>query len=96
VMTQTFEQLTDTFVLAMWPFYGLSVAAIYRLRKSQPRLQRPYKVIGYPVVPAVFVLAAIYLVTNALINDPKWTTITFAVVLAGLPVYYALFRNRPA
>ena len=43
VMTQTFEQLTDTFVLAMWPFYGLSVAAIYRLRKitaaSQPSLQ---------------------------------------------------------
>ena len=51
VMTQTFEQLTDTFVLAMWPFYALSVAAIYRLRKSQPHLQRPYKVIGYPVRP---------------------------------------------
>ena len=85
VMTQTFEQLTDTFVLAMWPFYGLSVAAIYRLRKSQPQLQRPHKVIGYPVVPAIFVAAAIYLVVNALISDPKWTSITFAVVLAGLP-----------
>ena len=46
VMTQTFEQLTDTFVLAMWPFYALSVAAIYRLRRSQPHLQRPYKVVG--------------------------------------------------
>ena len=97
VMTQTFEQLTDTFVLAMWPFYGLSVAAIYRLRKSQPRLQRPYKVVGYPVVPAIFVAAAIYLVGNALITDPQWTSITFAVVLAGLPVYYALFHKvRPA
>ncbi len=49
VMTQTFEQLTDTFVLAMWPFYALSVAALYRLRKSHPHLQRPYKVVGYPV-----------------------------------------------
>ncbi len=95
VMTQTFEQLTDTFVLAMWPFYGLSVAAIYRLRKSQPRLNRPYKVVGYPVVPAIFVAAAFYLVINALINDPVWTSITFGVVLAGLPVYHALFRNRP-
>jgi amino acid transporter len=93
VMTQTFEQLTDTFVLAMWPFYGLSVAAIYRLRRSQPHLQRPYKVVGYPVVPAVFVAAAFYLVLNALINDPKWTTITFGVVLAGLPVYFAVFRR---
>lgn len=95
VMTQTFEQLTDTFVLAMWPFYGLSVAAIYRLRRSQPHLQRPYKVVGYPVVPAIFVLASFYLVLNALITDPKWTSIVFGVVLAGLPVYYAVFRPKP-
>ncbi len=94
VMTQTFEQLTDTFVLAMWPFYALSVAAIYRLRKSHPHLQRPYKVVGYPFVPAVFIAAAVYLVINALITDPKWTSITFAVVLAGLPVYYFFF-NKP-
>jgi amino acid transporter len=92
VMTQTFEQLTDTFVLAMWPFYGLSVAAIYRLRRSQPHLSRPYKVIGYPVVPAVFIAASMYLVVNALLTDPKWTSITFAVVLAGLPVYWLSFR----
>ncbi|MGH9204932.1 MAG: APC family permease, partial [Vicinamibacterales bacterium] len=93
VMTQTFEQLTDTFVLAMWPFYALSVAAIYRLRKSHPHLQRPYKVVGYPFVPAVFIAAAVYLVVNALITDPKWTSITFAVVLAGLPVYYWKFKE---
>ena len=94
VMTQTFEQLTDTFVLAMWPFYALSVAAIYRLRTLQPQLNRPYKVVGYPLVPAVFVAAAIYLVVNALITEPKWTSITFGVVLLGLPVYYLGFANR--
>jgi APA family basic amino acid/polyamine antiporter len=94
VMTQTFEQLTDTFVLAMWPFYALSVAAIYTLRKSQPNLNRPYKVVGYPVVPAIFIAAAIYLVVNALITDPVWTGVTFAVVLLGLPVYYVFFGKR--
>jgi APA family basic amino acid/polyamine antiporter len=94
VMTQTFEQLTDTFVLAMWPFYALSVAAIYTLRKSQPQLNRPYKVVGYPFVPAVFIGAAIYLVVNALMTQPLWTTITFGVVLLGLPVYYLWFANR--
>ena len=93
VMTQTFEQLTDTFVLAMWPFYGLSVAAIYRLRRSHPHLSRPYKVIGYPFVPAVFIATSFYLVANALLTDPKWTSITFAVVLAGLPVYWLSFRT---
>jgi amino acid transporter len=96
VMTQTFEQLTDTFVLAIWPFYALSVAAIYRLRRSQPHLGRPYKVVGYPLVPAVFVVAACYLVVNALVTDPKWTSIVFGVVLAGLPVYYGAFRSKPA
>jgi amino acid transporter len=94
VMTQTFEQLTDTFVLAMWPFYALSVAAIYTLRKSQPTLNRPYKVIGYPFVPAVFIAAAVYLVVNALITDPVWTSITFGVVLLGVPVYYVFFSKR--
>jgi basic amino acid/polyamine antiporter, APA family len=93
VMTQTFEQLTDTFVLAMWPFYALSVAAIYTLRKKQPNLNRPYKVVGYPFVPAVFIAAAIYLVVNALITDPVWTSITFGVVLLGLPVYYLWFAG---
>ena len=93
VMTQTFEQLTDTFVLAMWPFYALSVGAIYTLRRSQPHLHRLYKVVGYPLVPAVFIAAATYLVINALVTDPKWTAITFAVVLAGLPVYYLWFSG---
>ena len=49
--------------------------------------------VGYPVVPAIFIAAAIYLVVNALITDPKWTSITFAVVLLGLPVYYLWFRR---
>ncbi len=93
VMTQTFEQLTDTFVLAMWPFYGLSVAAIYRLRRTQPHLHRPYKVLGYPVVPAVFIAGAIYLIVNAIATDPLWTSVVFGVVLAGLPVYWVAFRG---
>jgi ABC-type spermidine/putrescine transport system permease subunit II len=51
-------------------------------------------VVGYPIVPAVFIAASCYLVINALITDPKWTSITFAVVLAGLPVYWLVFRSR--
>lgn len=94
VMTQTFEQLTDTFVLAMWPFYALAVAAVYRLRRTQPHLRRPYKVLGYPVVPAVFIAGALYLVINAIATDPLWTTVVFSVVLAGLPVYAVSRRSR--
>ena len=93
VLTRTFEQLADTFVLSIWPFYGVAIAGLYRLRRLRPELPRPYKVPGYPVIPAVFVLAVVYLVANALIADPLWTFVTFAIVLAGVPVYYLLFRR---
>ena len=94
VLTRTFDQLADTFVLSIWPFYGIAIAGLYRLRRLRPELPRPYKVPGYPVLPAVFVLGVVYLVANALVTDPLWTSVTFAIVLAGVPVYYALFASR--
>ncbi len=94
VLTRTFEQLADTFVLSIWPFYGLAIAGLYRLRRTRPDLERPYKVPGYPVIPAIFIAAVIYLVGNALIADPLWTTVTFAIVLAGVPVYYVFFAQK--
>ena len=95
VMSRSFERLTDTFVLAIWPFYALGVAAIYRLRRQQPALPRPYRVIGYPVVPALFIVAVAAFVVNSLVNDTTNSVITFVVILAGIPVYAVAFaRNR--
>ena len=93
VLTRTFDQLADTFVLSIWPFYGLAVAGVYRLRRTRPDLARPYRVPGYPVVPGIFVAAVIYLVGNALVADPLWTGFTLAIVLAGIPVYHFAFRR---
>jgi APA family basic amino acid/polyamine antiporter len=94
VMSRSFEALTETFVLAIWPFYALGIAAIYRLRKSRPDMPRPYKAIGYPVVPAIFILAVAAFVLNSLIQDPIPTVITFALILAGIPVYEFAFARR--
>src|SRR5436190_5246978 len=94
VMSRSFERLTDTFVLAIWPFYALGVAAIYRLRRDRPDLPRPYRAIGYPVVPAVFILSVGAFVINSLLNDTLNSVITFAVILAGLPVYQLAFATR--
>ena len=93
VLTRTFEQLADTFVLSIWPFYGIAIAGLYRLRRTRPDLPRPYKVPGYPVLPAVFVLGVAYLVGNALLTDPLWTSVTFGIVLAGVPIYYVFFAK---
>ena len=95
VLTGTFEQLADTFVLAIWPFYGFAVAGLYRLRRLKPDLPRPYRVHGYPVVPAVFVAAVLYLVGSAFVTDPMWTALTFGVILAGVPVYLVAFAGKP-
>jgi amino acid transporter len=94
VMSRSFERLTDTFVLAIWPFYALGVAAIYRLRAQRPDLPRPYRAIGYPVVPAIFIASVAAFVINSLINDTTNSVITFAVILAGLPVYELAFARR--
>ena len=87
VVTRTFEALADTFVLSIWPFYGLAIAGLYRLRRTRPDLPRPYRVPGYPVVPAIFLLAVVYLVASAVAADPLWTGVTFAIILCGLLLY---------
>jgi APA family basic amino acid/polyamine antiporter len=92
VLTGTFEQLADTFILAIWPFYGLAVAGLYRLRRRDD-LPRPYRVPGYPIVPAIFIAACVYLVASAFVGDPLWTGMTLGIVLAGAPVYYFVFRR---
>ena len=91
VMSRTFEALTNTFVLAIWPFYALSVAAIFRLRHRPGA--RQHRVVGYPIVPAVFIGAVAWFIVNALITDPIPTIATFALILAGLPVFAIFFRK---
>ena len=94
VLSRSFESLTDTFVLAIWPFYALGVAAIYRLRRRRPDLPRPYRAIGYPIVPAIFVLAVIAFVINSFVHEPLSTGITFALILLGIPVYTTAFARK--
>jgi basic amino acid/polyamine antiporter, APA family len=94
VMSRSFEALTETFVLAIWPFYALGIAAIYRLRRLRPDMPRPYKALGYPVVPAIFIVSVAAFVVNSLVNDPIPTVLTFALILAGIPVYEFWFARR--
>jgi APA family basic amino acid/polyamine antiporter len=94
VLANDFKQLADKFILGIWPFYALSVAAVFVLRRRQPDLPRPYRVWGYPVVPAVFLLASAAMVANALITDPMNTGVTLLIIAVGLPVYW--LRGRVA
>ncbi len=97
VLARTFEQLADTFILAIVPFYALAVGAVFPLRRRagyRPSFRLP----GYPVVPALFVLTAAGVLGSA-IADPasRWPTLAvIGVVLAGIPVfYYVRYRAGP-
>lgn len=95
VLMRTFEQLADIFVTAIVPFYALAVAAVFPLRRRAD--YRPaFRVPAYPVVPAIFVMAAAYLLVSAL-ADPasRWPTVTIlGLTLVGIPVYYYALRQK--
>jgi amino acid transporter len=89
VLFNDFQQLADRFVLGIWPFYMLAILGVFILRRKAPAQDRPYRTFGYPVVPVVFLLAALAMVVNALVTDPLNTGVTFAIIGIGAPIYYA-------
>jgi len=86
-LTGTFEELTNLFIFAGWIFYGLAVVALFRLRRTEPKMPRPYRCWGYPWVPALFVLGALALTVNLWLDRPGRSTAGLLLILAGIPFY---------
>lgn len=95
-LTGTFEELTNLFIFAAWIFYGLAVVAMFRMRKTEPNLERPYRCWGYPWVPGIFVLGALALTINIFLERPGRSSIGLLLMLAGLPFYRAWSKNSQA
>jgi len=93
VLSGTYEQLFTYVVFAGWVFYALAAVAVIVLRRRHPELPRPYLCWGYPVVPIVFVVFAVGLITNTFISDPRDSLIGTVLVLSGVPAYW-LFRRH--
>ncbi|MCF8246821.1 MAG: amino acid permease [Saprospiraceae bacterium] len=94
VFSGTFDQLTDMLVFAQFIFYALVIAGVFVLRKRLPNAERSYKVIGYPVVPALFILFCIGLVINTLIEQPREAGIGLFLIATGIPFYYYFKKNN--
>jgi amino acid transporter len=86
-LSGTFEELTNLFIFAGWIFYGLAVLALFRLRRIEPDLPRPYRCWGYPWVPGLFVAGALTLTFNLWLQRPGRSTIGLIIIAAGLPFY---------
>ena len=95
VLVRTFEQLADTFVTAIIPFYAIGVGAVFVMRKRADYAPS-FRVPLYPLVPALFILATIFLLVNALIDpSSRWGTVgVLGGILLGIPVFYLTVGRR--
>ncbi len=93
VLSGTFDQLTDMLIFAAFIYYGATTLGVFILRKKMPDAPRPYKVWGYPVVPALFIVFCVLLVGNTLIERPREAGIGLTLILLGVPFYW-WFRRK--
>lgn len=104
VLSGTFDMLTDMLIFVTWIFYALGAYGVFVLRKKMPDAPRPYKVWGYPYIPAIFVLFAAAYVVITLYNDvtaymnntsPLINSVFgLCLVATGLPFYYYFQRKK--
>jgi APA family basic amino acid/polyamine antiporter len=92
----SYGQLLDYIIFAALLFYILTIAGLFVLRRTRPNAERPYRAIGYPVVPAIYILMALFVDVVLLRYKPQFTWPGLIVVLLGVPVYYAWSRGGKA
>jgi len=98
VLSGTFDMLTDMLVFVTWIFYGMGALGVFILRRKMPDIDRPYKVWGYPYVPALFIISAAVFLLQTLYNDitqylsgasPLVNSVFgIALVMTGTPFYF--------
>jgi basic amino acid/polyamine antiporter, APA family len=95
VLSGQYQELFTYVIFASWILYGMTAAAAIVLRRKRPDLPRPYKTLGYPVLPVLFVLVAILLVLSTLFDSPRESLLGLAFIIAGVPFYMHWKARRP-
>ena len=88
VLSGGFRQLLTYVIFASWILYGMTTAAVIVLRIKQPDLPRPYRTLGYPIVPVLFVGVALALGLSTLQDSPRESIMGIGLILLGLPFYF--------
>ena len=89
-----YGDLLDMISFVVVLFYALTIIGIFRLRKTKPDMERPYKAFGYPVLPVIYILLAIVFCVFLIIMKPLYAGIGLAIVLLGIPVYFISIANQ--
>ncbi|MCW3080560.1 amino acid permease [Segetibacter sp.] len=93
ILSGTFDQLTDMIIFAVFIYYGATTLGVFILRKKMPDTPRPYKVWGYPFVPAIVILFCAALFINTIFARPREAAIGVVLMLTGVPMYF-WFKNN--
>jgi APA family basic amino acid/polyamine antiporter len=89
----SYGQLLDYIIFAVLVFYVLTIVGLFVLRRTHPEAERPYKAFGYPVLPVVYIVMALFIDVVLLRYKPQFTWPGLCIVLLGIPVYY-IWRPR--
>ncbi|MBK5292499.1 MAG: amino acid permease [Acidobacteriia bacterium] len=92
-LSGSYSDLLDYVIFAVLLFYILTIAGIFRLRATRPLMERPYRAIGYPVLPALYIVLAGLIEVLLLLYKPSYTWPGLMIVLLGIPVYY-MWRRK--
>jgi APA family basic amino acid/polyamine antiporter len=92
-MSGSYGQLLDYIIFAVMVFYILTIFGLFVLRVKQPHVERPYRAIGYPVLPAIYIVAALFIDGVLLLYKPQYTWPGLIIVLLGIPVYLVWSRR---
>ncbi len=90
----SYGQLLDYIVFAVLVFYVLTIGGLFVLRRTHPDAVRPYRAVGYPILPAIYILMALFIDVVLLRYKPQYTWPGLIIVLLGIPVYYLWNRNQ--
>jgi APA family basic amino acid/polyamine antiporter len=90
----SFRQFFSLAIFAEWLFYMITASTVFVFRLRDPEMARPYRVWGYPIVPALFVAASAYLLYRIFVDNLFYSEMGCLLILAGIPVFYVFARNR--
>ena len=93
-LSGTYSQLLDFLIFAVLIFYILTLTGLFVLRRTRPNMERPYRAIGYPVLPAIYLIMAVFIEIQLLRYKPQYTWPGLIIVLLGVPVYFLWSRSR--
>jgi APA family basic amino acid/polyamine antiporter len=92
-LSGSYGQLLDYTIFAVLLFYVLTLVGLFVLRRTRPDAPRPYRALGYPWLPAIYIVMAVFIDVVLLLYKPQFTWPGLVIVLLGIPVYFLWSRQ---